>query len=155
MSSMEKIVQARAREEEERERAREEMEASTSSAMIARQTWEIENNIVAMESPGSDGVFEYDEAAQSSIQQQKPWSRDPHFFKNVRISALALLKVPLNPIFLLTSHHFCNPKRVDISQVFFCLFLFQLFFMEVDFVVFLGAHASVKPQARSKISISF
>jgi len=68
--------------------------------MIARQTWEIENNIVAMESPAaaapaadSDAIFEYDEASQSSVQQQKPWTRDPHFFKNVRISALALLKV--------------------------------------------------------------
>ncbi|XP_024358602.1 COP9 signalosome complex subunit 5 [Physcomitrium patens] len=73
------------------------MEASTSSAMIARQTWEIENNIVATDSPAatsdSDAIFEYDEAAQSSIQQQKPWTRDPHYFKNVKISALALLKM--------------------------------------------------------------
>lgn len=80
------------------------MEASTSSARIARQTWEIENNVVAMESPAaasdSDAIFEYDETSQTSIQQQKPWTRDPHFFKNVRISALALLKVSLNPIYL-------------------------------------------------------
>jgi len=41
----------------------------------------------------SDAIFEYDADSQSSIQQQKPWTRDPHFFKNVRISALALLKV--------------------------------------------------------------
>lgn len=78
------------------------MEASTSSATIARQTWEIENNIVAMDNTpaaataaatDSDAIFEYDEASQTSVQQQKPWTRDPHFFKNVRISALALLKV--------------------------------------------------------------
>lgn len=91
------------------------MEASTSSsATIARQTWEIENNIVAMDSPAaasasaattaasdSDAIFEYDADSQTSIQQQKPWTRDPQFFKNVRISALALLKVrSLRPNFL-------------------------------------------------------
>lgn len=82
------------------------MEASTSSAMIARQTWEIENNIVAKDSPAaaseSDAIFEYDDASQSSIQQQKPWTRDPHYFKNVRISALALLKVLLTLVTLLS-----------------------------------------------------
>ncbi len=70
------------------------MEASTSSAAVARQTWEIENNI-PMDTPSgdSDAIFEYDDAAQSAILQQKPWTRDPHYFKNVKISALALLKV--------------------------------------------------------------
>lgn len=82
------------RTEWERERAKEEMEASTSSAAVARQTWEIENNI-PMDTPSgdSDAIFEYDDAAQSAILQQKPWTRDPHYFKNVKISALALLKV--------------------------------------------------------------
>ena len=49
-----------------------------------------------METPAavdSDAIFEYDEAAQTLIQQQKPWVRDPNYFKNVKISALALLKV--------------------------------------------------------------
>ncbi|CAM6108541.1 unnamed protein product [Calypogeia fissa] len=82
------------------------MEASTSSATIARQTWELENNIV-METPSSsstypaansvpldaDAMYQYDEAAQNAFLQQKPWTRDPHFFKNVKISALALLKM--------------------------------------------------------------
>jgi COP9 signalosome complex subunit 5 len=82
------------RTEWERERAKEEMEASTSSAAVARQTWEIENNI-PMDTPSgdSDAIFEYDDAAQSAILQQKPWTRDPHYFKNVKISALALLKM--------------------------------------------------------------
>lgn len=72
------------------------MESSSSSAAVARQTWELENNIVNMEStssPDSDSLYFYDEAAQSAIQQQKPWTKDPHFFKNVKISALALLKM--------------------------------------------------------------
>lgn len=100
------------RTEWERVRACEEMEASTSSAIVARQTWEIENNI-SMETPAavdSDAIFEYDEAAQTLIQQQKPWVRDPNYFKNVKISALALLKVCIPSLFLkkvfrCTFHH--------------------------------------------------
>ncbi|KAJ7556027.1 hypothetical protein O6H91_05G065800 [Diphasiastrum complanatum] len=85
------------------------MDALASSAAIARQTWELENNIVALEghsSPSSssaafsgsagvdpDALFVYDDAGQAAIQQQKPWTKDPHFFKNVKISALALLKM--------------------------------------------------------------
>jgi len=30
------------------------------------------------------------------MQQQKPWSKDPHFFKHVRMSALALLKIAMH-----------------------------------------------------------
>ena len=28
-----------------------------------------------------DGYFKYDQAEQQAVQQQKPWARDPHFFK--------------------------------------------------------------------------
>lgn len=31
--------------------------------------------------------------AQLLLQQQKPWTKDPHYFKRVKISALALLKM--------------------------------------------------------------
>ncbi|KAK6129852.1 hypothetical protein DH2020_036438 [Rehmannia glutinosa] len=67
-----------------------------SSATIARQTWELENNIVATtdsSSSASDAIFYYDEAAQAKFQQEKPWANDPHYFKRVKISALALLKM--------------------------------------------------------------
>ncbi|EYU29154.1 hypothetical protein MIMGU_mgv1a0183041mg, partial [Erythranthe guttata] len=71
-----------------------------SSSTIARQTWELENNIVTTaadaadsSSAASDAIFYYDEAAQVKFQQEKPWSIDPHFFKRVKISALALLKM--------------------------------------------------------------
>ncbi|MCO5552005.1 hypothetical protein L7F22_005513 [Adiantum nelumboides] len=70
------------------------MAAASTSAAVARQTWEIENNITTLEGGAeSDSVYVYDEAGQALIQQQKPWLRDPHYFKNVRISALALLKM--------------------------------------------------------------
>lgn len=68
----------------------------SSSAAMAQQTWELENNIVTMETPQStesDSIFYYDETAQAKFQQDKPWANDPHFFKRVKISALALLKM--------------------------------------------------------------
>ncbi|KAJ8442796.1 hypothetical protein Cgig2_016262 [Carnegiea gigantea] len=71
--------------------------AMASSAAMAKQTWELENNIVSMDpqqpSDASDAIFYYDETAQAKFQQEKPWVNDPHFFKRVKISALALLKM--------------------------------------------------------------
>ncbi|KAL0287762.1 UNVERIFIED_CONTAM: COP9 signalosome complex subunit [Sesamum angustifolium] len=51
----------------------------SSSAAIARQTWELENNIVATDSysAASDAIFFYDDAAQAKFQQEKPWANDP------------------------------------------------------------------------------
>lgn len=74
--------------------------SSSSSSAIARQTWELENNIVTATDAGdsssaaaSDAIFYFDEAAQAKFQQEKPWANDPHYFKRVKISALALLKM--------------------------------------------------------------
>eukprot|EP00897_Mesotaenium_endlicherianum_P007142 jgi/Mesen1/6456/ME000033S05736 len=61
-----------------------------SSSGIAKQTWELENKV---ETVDPDALFKYDEAAQVATLQQKPWTKDPNFFKTVRISALALLKM--------------------------------------------------------------
>jgi COP9 signalosome complex subunit 5 len=70
------------------------MEASSSSSSaIAQQTWELENNIIPMETPSDDSIFHYDEAGQAEFQRDKPWANDPHYFKRVKISALALLKM--------------------------------------------------------------
>lgn len=67
------------------------MDASTATA---KATWELENNIVELEP--SDGMFRYDEVQQKAVQQQKPWARNPHFFKHVRVSALALIKMTMH-----------------------------------------------------------
>ncbi|KAK7283038.1 hypothetical protein RIF29_12254 [Crotalaria pallida] len=74
--------------------------SSSSSAAIAQQTWELENNIIPMDTPSSttttnadDSIFHYDEAAQNEFQRERPWVNDPHYFKRVKISALALLKM--------------------------------------------------------------
>jgi len=55
------------------------MEASSSSSStIAQQTWELENNIIPMETPSDDSIFHYDEAGQAEFQCDKPWANDPH-----------------------------------------------------------------------------
>lgn len=65
-------------------------EASTS----AQKRWELENDVQPADEV--EGYFRYNQAEQQAIQQQKPWSKDPHLFKHVRISALALLKMAMH-----------------------------------------------------------
>lgn len=70
------------------------MNPSSSSSATALKTWELENNITSLDGgTDSDAIYFYDEAAQSRVQQEKPWAQDPHFFRRVKISALALLKM--------------------------------------------------------------
>ncbi|GKU87490.1 hypothetical protein SLEP1_g1884 [Rubroshorea leprosula] len=62
---------------------------------IAQKTWELENNILTVENqdPSSDSIFYYDDVAQAKFQHERPWANDPNYFKRVKISALALLKM--------------------------------------------------------------
>ena len=50
-------------------------EASTS----AQRRWELENNVQVDEEV--EGFFRYNHAEQQAVQQQKPWSKDPHLYK--------------------------------------------------------------------------
>ncbi|KAJ5098137.1 COP9 signalosome complex subunit 5 [Penicillium argentinense] len=43
--------------------------------------------------PERDALYGYDEEYQRQINQSRPWASDPRYFKYVRISALALLKM--------------------------------------------------------------
>eukprot|EP00271_Cylindrocystis_brebissonii_P011503 TRINITY_DN29344_c0_g1_i1.p1 TRINITY_DN29344_c0_g1~~TRINITY_DN29344_c0_g1_i1.p1 ORF type:complete len:375 (-),score=63.42 TRINITY_DN29344_c0_g1_i1:327-1451(-) len=61
------------------------------SVLESRQRWELENKITNVSD--ADAIFKFNDAQQSAIQQQKAWTKDPHYFKHVRISALALLKM--------------------------------------------------------------
>ncbi|KAG8239881.1 hypothetical protein J437_LFUL019465 [Ladona fulva] len=73
------------------------MEASTSGdsqATIAQKTWEMSNNIETISSV--DEIYRYDKKQQMDILAAKPWEKDPHFFKDIRISALALLKMVMH-----------------------------------------------------------
>jgi len=40
-----------------------------------------------------DAIYAYDKTAQTKLRQEKPWATDPKYFKHVKISALALLKM--------------------------------------------------------------
>eukprot|EP00163_Fabomonas_tropica_P006342 TRINITY_DN1590_c0_g1_i5.p1 TRINITY_DN1590_c0_g1~~TRINITY_DN1590_c0_g1_i5.p1 ORF type:complete len:314 (-),score=38.42 TRINITY_DN1590_c0_g1_i5:411-1352(-) len=65
----------------------------------ARKTWEVENNVQADDSlnqPADDSIYHYDKDDQQAEQQRKPWVNDPHHFKKVRLSSLALLKMTMH-----------------------------------------------------------
>lgn len=56
--------------------------------------WERDNNVTTIAtSAAMDEQFGYDEAAQKSFRELKPWKQDPHYFKYIKISAVALLKM--------------------------------------------------------------
>ncbi|CCG82078.1 putative COP9 signalosome subunit 5 [Taphrina deformans PYCC 5710] len=58
---------------------------------IPQQTFELENNVQLLDN--NDRIFEYDVAEQKAIRNDAPWTRDPHFFRRARISAIALIKM--------------------------------------------------------------
>lgn len=43
-----------------------------------------------------DDVFKYNKQEQQELLKQKPWRNDPHHFKRVRISAVALIKMVMH-----------------------------------------------------------
>lgn len=55
---------------------------------IAQATWELNNSITT-----ADEVYKYDNEGQRAILRESPWRKDPHHFKHVRISAVALVKM--------------------------------------------------------------
>jgi len=67
---------------------------SQSQSEIARKTWELSNNV--MEVCSGEEIYRYNKAQEQSIRSAKPWEKDPHFFKDVRVSALALLKMVMH-----------------------------------------------------------
>lgn len=70
------------------------MAGKSSDMDLARKTWELENNIETI--PARDEIFKYDAQKQQQILAARPWEKDPHFFKDIKISALALLKMVMH-----------------------------------------------------------
>ncbi|XP_046860486.1 COP9 signalosome complex subunit 5-like [Xenia sp. Carnegie-2017] len=64
------------------------------SSSLAQKTWEMENNMEFVSSV--DAIFSYNGQEQQEILSAKPWTKDPHYFKNIKISALALLKMVMH-----------------------------------------------------------
>ncbi|KAL9980000.1 hypothetical protein ACROYT_G008530 [Oculina patagonica] len=67
---------------------------SAMDTSMAYKTWEMSNSIETVNSV--DEIFKYDRQQQQEILQAKPWQKDPHYFKHIRISALALLKMVMH-----------------------------------------------------------
>lgn len=63
-------------------------------SQIAQKTWELANNIDSVQSV--DEIYKYNKKQQQDILTAKPWDKDPHYFKDIKISALALLKMVMH-----------------------------------------------------------
>jgi len=56
--------------------------AADGGAAQARLRWELENQI----GPAPDAeLYRWDPAEQQALQQQRPWARDPHYFKQLSV----------------------------------------------------------------------
>ncbi|KAI9005302.1 hypothetical protein BC832DRAFT_571063 [Gaertneriomyces semiglobifer] len=64
-------------------------------AGIAQKRWELENKITTTD-PAQDQIYHYDNAAQQQQLNDRPWKNDPHHFKKVKISAVALIKMVMH-----------------------------------------------------------
>ncbi|PYH41625.1 Mov34/MPN/PAD-1 family protein [Aspergillus saccharolyticus JOP 1030-1] len=62
---------------------------------VAQQSWELENAVTLID-PQRDTLYNYDEETHKTLSAQRPWAKDPHYFKTIRISALALLKMVMH-----------------------------------------------------------
>jgi len=62
------------------------------SEEAARKRWEIENNVAEE----SDDIYRYDESAMEKFREAAPWKNDVHYFKKMKISGIALLKMVLH-----------------------------------------------------------
>ncbi|KAF2073850.1 hypothetical protein CYY_004846 [Polysphondylium violaceum] len=66
---------------------------ASSQAQDALKRFEVENNIQSID---TDSLFKYDQAQYQAFLNSKPWAKDPHYFKYVKISAIALLKMVMH-----------------------------------------------------------
>ncbi|OON21624.1 Mov34/MPN/PAD-1 family protein [Opisthorchis viverrini] len=66
--------------------------APLNASSSAQTTWDADNNVEVIMGP-VDEYFKYDVKAHQSIVNAKPWEKDPHYFKWLKLSAVALLKM--------------------------------------------------------------
>jgi COP9 signalosome complex subunit 5 len=65
------------------------------SSESSRCELELDNNIKLID-PHRDALYTYVSEEQKKVNNAKPWRHDPKYFKNVRISAVALLKMVMH-----------------------------------------------------------
>ncbi|GMG08264.1 unnamed protein product [Aspergillus oryzae var. brunneus] len=46
--------------------------------------------------PQRDALYQYDQETHKALSAERPWAKDPHYFKSIRISAVALLKMVMH-----------------------------------------------------------
>ncbi|EPZ33258.1 JAB1/Mov34/MPN/PAD-1 domain-containing protein [Rozella allomycis CSF55] len=61
---------------------------------LARKTFELENEIKPL--INNDEMYNFDAEEQKKILNEKPWTTDPKYFTNVKISSMALMKMVLH-----------------------------------------------------------
>jgi len=59
------------------------------------KSWELDNEIELVD-PVRDALYNYSNDRQKKINDEKPWRKDPHHFKHVRVSAVALIKMVMH-----------------------------------------------------------
>ncbi|KAL8304658.1 hypothetical protein RB597_004243 [Gaeumannomyces tritici] len=62
---------------------------------VAMKSWELDNNVKLVD-PARDALYNYDADAHKELAARKPWNKDPNYFKTVRISAVALIKMVMH-----------------------------------------------------------
>eukprot|EP00736_Rhodelphis_marinus_P008200 Rmarinus@m.25969 len=62
----------------------------------AQKRFELENNVRSVGVTEADELYKYDEPAMRAILDSAPWKKEPEYFKDVRISAIALLKMVMH-----------------------------------------------------------
>jgi len=63
------------------------------SAQDAKKKFEADNKIECIE---ADQLYQYDNAKYQASLSSRPWTKDPHHYKKVKISAIALLKMVMH-----------------------------------------------------------
>lgn len=66
------------------------MDAKMTSEEIAKKTWEMENDV------SESDILKFDEAENDKIFDVRPWKKDVHYFKDVKISVTALIKMVMH-----------------------------------------------------------
>ncbi|KAI1144635.1 COP9 signalosome complex subunit 5 [Hypoxylon sp. FL0543] len=62
---------------------------------VAMKSWELDNDVKLVD-PTRDALYNYSPGRQDNINSEKPWKDNPHHFKHVRISAVALIKMVMH-----------------------------------------------------------
>ncbi|KAL7791878.1 signaling protein [Trichoderma ceciliae] len=61
----------------------------------ALRSWELDNNVQLVDAK-RDALYNYDAGVQKAIADARPWVKDANYFKYVRISAVALIKMTMH-----------------------------------------------------------